>query len=96
MKTDILKPTKMLEESIDATKMRVKVSILKVAKVVEDERVFKSVRAGWQIAFYLKNKTDALKVIGVAVANDFESGGPTKQFGINIYEVYVNLNEKYS
>ena len=91
---NILNPTKVFEESIDAAKMRVHQAILKAAEVVEDENAFKSARAGWQIGFYLKSRQDALKVISVAVANDFECGSATKDTS-GVWETYINLDEKY-
>ena len=39
---NLLKPTEVLEDAIDAAKMRVKVAILKAADVVEDEKAFQS------------------------------------------------------
>jgi hypothetical protein len=92
---NLLNPTKVLEESIDAAKMRVHVAILKAADVKEDEAAFKSARAGWQIGFYLKSRQDALKVISVAVANDFECGSAIKDNSSGVWETYVNLDERY-
>ena len=93
---DLLNPTKVLEDSIDAAKMRVRVAILKAADVEEDENAFKSARAGWQIGFYLKSRTDALKVASVAVANDFESGSITKEASGRVWELYVNLDKQHN
>ena len=92
---NILNPTKVLEESIDAAKMRVHQAILKAAKVVEDENVFKSARAGWQIGFYLKSRQDGLKILSVAVANDMDCGGLSKDSGSDVWQVYVNIETTY-
>ena len=93
---NILKPSEVLEDSIDTAKIRVKVAILKSANVIEDESAFQSARAGWQIGFYLKSRADALKVASVAVANDFESGSVTKAASERFWEVYVNLDKQHS
>jgi len=92
----ILKPTEVLDDAIDAAKMRVKVAILKAAEVVEHETAFQSARAGWQLGFYLKSRKDTLKVIAVAAANDFETGMATKAYSGDIWETYVNLDKQYS
>ena len=92
---NLLNPTQVLEDSVDSAKMRVRVAILKTADVVEDENVFKSARAGWQIGFYLKSRKDALKVASVAVANDFESGSITKEASGDVWEIYVNLDKPH-
>ena len=92
---NILKPTEVLQDSIDTAKTRVKVAVLKAAGVVEHETAFKSWHGGWQIAFYMKNKQDTLKVIAVGAANDFECGSATKEASGNVWTTYINLDEKY-
>ena len=94
---DLLKSRKMYHEGIDATKMRVKVSLLKTAEVKEDEHAFVSSRAGWQIGFAFTNKNDALKLVAVAVANDFNVvQGPSLDINRKYYEVSINLDELYN
>ena len=92
----ILKPTEVFDSAIWSAKQKVKNAILKVAGVVEDERAFKSARAGFQIGIYLKSRQDALKVLAVAVANNMDCGGPSKAFSGDHYEVYVNINTPYN